>query len=79
MGGSVKQGRLLAVAVRICVILQITAVCGCASRVHRTGDGGDELATTATGCKVAVVSPVSGSVECVEPRGAAVDAASDNK
>jgi hypothetical protein len=37
------------------------------------GDDGAMQASTAVFCKVAVVNPVSGNAECVEPRGVAVD------
>ena len=43
----------------------------CIGTAHASG--GDERESTVTQCKVAVVNPVSGHAECVEPRGAAVD------
>jgi hypothetical protein len=59
-------------AAAACVVLLIAVLYGCAGPTQRR-PGEDQQASAAVRCKVAMVSPVSGNAECVEPRGAPVD------
>jgi hypothetical protein len=56
-----------------CLILLVGAVCGRCDAARAGAGGGDDAAPTAGHCQVAIVNPVSGNAECVEPRGAPVD------
>jgi hypothetical protein len=58
------------VAAAACVAIMIGAING-GNGTARARDA-DERASTTLQCKVAVVNPVSGHAECVEPRGAVV-------
>jgi len=58
-------------AAAVCVAIMIGAKIGGNGTAHASD--GDAQASPTLQCKVAIVNPVSGHAECVEPRGAAVD------
>ena len=60
-------------AATLSVALLLGPLHGCTATAPRTGENAKEPASTVVKCKTAIVSPVSGNAECIDPPGAAVE------